>query len=608
MTSQGPLVPTAYGWLRQHARRHPRRTAVTTWRDGAVRASTTFAELAALAEHCASVLRADGAAPGDRVLLVLPNDASFTAVFLAVVGAGLIAVPAPTPEASRPGAFRDRLLGMVQDCDPALLITTDGWHQEIRSLLDGRGARCAVRSWERAAAPGAPSRTVTHAQAHDIAFLQYTSGSTADPKGVAISHGALLASCGQAARTYRERYDDVAVTWVPLSHDMGLVTGVLRPMFTGYGSVLMPAREFACSPASWPAAVSACRGTLSSAPDFSYDLCVRRVPRAEADAFDLASWRVARNAGEFVRPGTLDRFAAHFGAAGFRRAALCPSYGMAEATLTVTASTPERPALRLEVLRRPLAEGAVVPVERGSAVDEPIASLLSSGIPVAGTRVAVAGAAEGAVGEILLRGPQLFSGYWQQRDAAPVRPSGGGEWHATGDRGFLYGDHLFVLGRADDVLVHRGKQFHPADVLAVCAAFPEINPGRCVVFATDPPRSGEGGRGSDVHLVAELRVSAPPAGLAGLLKRRLAGELDLYVAQVHFASRGSLPVTTSGKLRASEVARRFRAGTLPLPGRYADDTPAAPSHEKTPSKEYFDRNEMYQTTTSDAHAPGLPPS
>ncbi|MEU2776615.1 AMP-binding protein [Streptomyces sp. NPDC007162] len=587
-------MPTAYGWLRRYARRHPRRTAVTTWRDGAVRASTTFAELAALAERCARVLRADGAAPGARVLLVLPNDVSFTAVFLAAVGAGLIAVPAPTPEASRPGAFRDRLLGMVRDCDPALLITTDGWQEEIRSLLDGRGARCAVRSWERVAAPGAPCRTATHAQAHEIAFLQYTSGSTAEPKGVAISHGALLASCGQAARTYRERYDDVAVTWVPLSHDMGLVTGVLRPMFTGYGSVLMPAREFARAPASWPAAVSACRGTLSSAPDFGYDLCVRRVPRAEADAFDLASWRVARNAGELVRPGTLDRFAAHFGTAGFRPAALCPSYGMAEATLTVTTSTPQRPALRLEVLRRPLAEGAVVPVDQGSAVDGPTVSLLSSGVPLAGTRVAVAGAAEGAVGDIVLRGPQLFSGYWR-RDAAPFRPSGEGEWHATGDRGFLYEGHLFVLGRADDVLVHRGKKFHPADVLAVCAAFPEINPGRCAVFATDPPRSGESGRRADVQLVAELRVPAPPAGLAGLLKRRLARELDLYVAQVHFAPRGSLPVTTSGKLRVSEVARRFRAGTLPLRGR-----------EEAPEKEYLGGNQMPRNMSIDTQGSGFP--
>lgn len=562
--NRGTLVPTAYGWLRDHARRHPRGTAVTTWRDGAVGSRTTFAGLAVLAESRVPALRAEGAAPGDRALLVLPNDASFTAALLAVVGAGLIAVPAPTPEVSRPEAFRDRLQGIVRDCDPALVITTDRWHHEIDSLLDEWGARCAVRCWESVGESRIePLDSATHAEADDIAFLQYTSGSTADPKGVAISHGALLASCGQAAQVYQERPADVAVSWVPLSHDMGLVTGVLRPMFTGYESVLMSPREFARTPASWMSAVSECRGTLSSAPDFGYDLCVRRVRSTEVSALDLSSWRVARNAGEVVRSDTMDRFAAHFRPAGFRSSALCPSYGMAEATLTVTTSTPERPALRLEVLRRALTEGSVVPADRGRDNGEPTASLLSSGTPLPGTRVDVRGAGEGTVGEILVQGPQLFTGYWGQDPAPATAPAGRGR-HATGDRGFLYRGHLFVLGRADDVLVHRGKKFHSADVIAVCAGFPEVTPGRCVVFAAEGVDDPLGGRGARVHLVAELRVERPPAELAGLLRRRLAGELDLYVAQVHFAPRGSLPVTTSGKLRAAEVGRRVLAGTLPL--------------------------------------------
>ncbi|MER7931452.1 MULTISPECIES: AMP-binding protein [unclassified Streptomyces] len=549
---------TAAGWLRHHARHRPAAIALTTWDDGEIRRRTTFGELARQVDAVARALRGPDAAPGHRVVLVLPNDETFAAVLLAVIGTGLVAVPAPGPRTMRAEAFGQRLRAVVRDCRPALVITTEAWRDTVRTTLEDYAPRVRIRTWEElpalaAAVPergGAPDVRVSP---RTPAFLQYTSGSTGSPKGVVIDHRALRASCRQAAARYRESPADVAVTWVPLSHDMGLITGVLRPLFSGYESVLLPTERFARRPAEWLLALTACRGTLSSAPDFAYDLCARRTTDDEAAALDLRAWRVARSAGEVVRAATADRFTARFAAAGFRAESLCPSYGMAEATLTVTATTPELPPLRLAAGTEALRAGRAVRAAPGT----PSTTLLSSGVPLPGTRVRIGDGRhdEHRVGEIHIRGPQLFRGYWRR----PLRRS---RWHPTGDLGFLDGGHLFVLGRTDDVLVHRGRNFHPADVAAACAGVPGLRAGRCAAFTV-----GDGTAGDLLCLVSEVTggPGAPsPAHLAAEARRRLAQVLDLYVAEVVLLPAGGLPVTTSGKVRISETRQRFERGDLPV--------------------------------------------
>ncbi|MEU8438279.1 AMP-binding protein [Streptomyces sp. NPDC029216] len=549
---------TIPGRLVRHARRRPDALALTCLDGDAVR-RLNYRELNALVDAAASGLLALGARPGDRLVMVLPNDESFVAVLLAAMGRGILPVPAATPATTRPEAFGRRLRSIVADCRPVLVVTTAPWRGAVLTALGDLDVPGGVHTWpDPAAAAPRAARPATPAPvpAPDApAFLQYTSGSTGSPKGVVISHRALHASCAQAARVYGERPQDVAVTWVPLHHDMGLVTGVLRPLFSGYGSVLMAPEAFVRRPASWLSAVTAHGGTLSSAPDFAYALCARKVTDRELAALDLRSWRVARSAGEVVRAATAERFAARFAAAGFSAGSLCPSYGMAEATLTVTTATPDRPPARLAVRTDALRAGRVEAAGPGT----PATVLLSSGTPLPGTQVRVRTRSPGhgggpRVGEVVVRGPQLFRGYWPAARRRAV-------WHATGDRGFLHEGHLFVVGRTDDVLVHHGRNFYPADVLAACEEVPGLRPGRCAAFAL-----ADGGSGGRVCLVAEVADgpgTPPPAEVAAGVRRRLAGALDLYVSEVVLLPGGGLPVTTSGKVRVGETRRRLVRGTLP---------------------------------------------
>lgn len=553
---------SALSWLGHHVRHRPDATAVTCRQQGEIRSRLSFRELGDLVGRVAAAMSGNGVRAGDRVLLVLPNDDSFPVTLLAVAALGAVAVPGPTPATGRERAFQERLSGIAEDCRPALVVVASSWERELPAAPGRPGAPWTVRSWEELSAPGGGVAPAGHEGApSDCAFIQYTSGSTSRPKGVMISHRALRASCAQAARVYGERPDDTAVTWVPLHHDMGLVTGVLRPLFSGYESVLLSPREFVRAPGSWLSAITASGGTLSSAPDFAYDLCVRRIPEAEAGSFDLGSWRVARSAGEVVRADTADRFAARFAAAGFRADGFCPSYGMAEATLTVTTSTPELPPLRLPVRQDDLRQGHVVPVDEHGGDDVPTVRLLSSGAPLPGTRVEIRNAAAGQLGDVFIQGPQLFSGYWSGRAGG-----GGGvdAWHATGDRGFLHDGQLFVVGRADEVLVHHGLKFYPADILAVCARIPGLRPGRCAAFTVRTPT--DAAEADRICLVAELAAApaGPLAELGRLVQRRLVREIGLYVAQVAFLPAGELPVTTSGKVRVTETGRRFALGSLPL--------------------------------------------
>ncbi|MEW2514697.1 AMP-binding protein [Streptomyces sp. NPDC046870] len=569
----GPVV-TAYDWLRQHARARPDAFAVTVWQDGAARQRLTFGALAGLVDRVAAGLAARGARAGDRVVLALPNDLSFTATLLAALAVGLVPVPAPTPDAVRQGAFEERLRGIVADCRPGLVVTTDAWTPALHRALRGACGPPA-HTWEAlSTADPEPAPGVRSGPRPGIALLQYTSGSTGTPKGVVISHRALAAQCAQSALAYRERLDDTAVTWVPLHHDMGLVTGLFRPLYTGYESVLLSPRAFVRDPGAWLAALTHCRGTLSSAPDFGYRHCVRRITPAAAGTFDLSSWRVARNAGEVVRADTAADFTARFTPAGFRADALCPSYGMAEATLTVTAATPWAPSAELTVRRDDLRRGTAVQVGPDADPAAPTVTLLSSGRTLPRTRVTVrtadgGTAPDGTVGDILVQGPQLFSGYWP--DTASAAGGGPGAWHATGDTGFLLRGHLFVLGRADDTLVHHGRKFYAADVLAVCATVPRLRPGRCAVFTVEAP--GPDGRDTpQVCLVAEVGedAAAPTPAVVHEIRRRLADALDLYVTTVALVPAGELPVTTSGKVRVADTRRRYRRGTLrvlPVPAR-----------------------------------------
>ncbi len=564
---------TGYDWLAANAARRPDGLAVVEWETGG---SLTNLELYRAVERARAGL-GRRTRRGDRVVLVLPNAPSFPTLLFACLGAGLIAVPAPVPSVSRTSAFRERLTRIVADCGPALLVTEEQWTGRLTETLGADVDRCPVISWRELCEPAPDGRpeepepaaagTTPGDLAGRIAFLQYTSGSTGRPRGVVVTHEALRVSCAQAAQAYAEQDGDRAVTWVPLFHDMGLVTGLMRPAFSGYPTVLVRPEVFVGSPFEWLRAIAECGGTISSAPNFAYELCVRKVSAEQVRGLDLRRWRVARNAGEVVRPETMARFLRHLAPAGLSAATMSPSYGMAEATLTVTTCGPEVPQRELTVSIADLDRGLVVPVQTPALSAGGLRTLLSSGRPVPETELLIqpdTAAAEGGVGEILIRGPQLSPGYWQG-DSTPTELDPSEEWRHTGDLGFVHDGYLYVLGRIDDTIVYQGKNFYLSDLLAACSSIEALRPGRLAPFVI----WDEAASLDIVCLVVEVRATpdGPPPRLNRLVsqvKQAVTQALELYVTRVEFVPAGSLPVTTSGKVRASETRRRYLRGELPL--------------------------------------------
>jgi acyl-CoA synthetase (AMP-forming)/AMP-acid ligase II len=574
---------TAYDRLRHWSEVAGGRTAVRVWRDGTTARALTYRELLATAEQAAAALRRMGVPPAARVVLVLPNDESFPGALLGCVAAGAVAVPAPVPTSRRSVAFRERIRGMVADCRPTIVLTREDWRSAVAAALPELTAE-AIVAWESVSGPATdaaalPAATLPAAAGSAVCLLQYTSGSTGRPKGVVVTHDMLAAQCGQASQVYGERADDVAVTWVPLYHDMGLITGLIRPVYAGYQSVLLRPEDFVSTPRVWLEAVHANRGTLSSAPNFGYELCVRKIAPETITGWDLSSWRVARNAGEMVRADTADRFVRRFAAAGFSPAAFCPSYGLAEATLTVTACTPAEPAIRVTVGQDDVDRGVVQPhdvpagpdaaaVSNGASGSSPVRGdaaprriLLSSGVPLPGTRVFIRGAdtVPGRIGDVMVSGPQVSPGYW------PVDPGTTRDALDTGDIGFLHRGHLFVLGRRDHMLIVHGRNYFPEDIAAACAEVQGIRPGRTAAFhARSPDEDRE-----SVWCVAEVTAGAPPEATAVRqlereIQRRVAAGTGLHLTRVGLLPAGLMPVTTSGKVRVSQVRRQVEDGSLGL--------------------------------------------
>ena len=288
---------------------------------------------------------------------------------------------------------------------------------------------------------------------------------------------------------------------------------------------------------------------------------MRKVTATQAQGLNLSRWRVARNAGEVVRARSLDRFTAHFAAAGLAQGAMCPSYGLAEATLAVTSCAPGVTApLRLRVRRADLNSGSIAP---SGAAEPNTECLVSCGLPMPETSVRIKESDEdGRIGEILLRGPQIAAGYWAAGDVEPLRPTGS-DWYETGDIGFMWQRHLFVLGRARDSFSFHGRNYFAADVVAACSEIQGIRAGRVAAFIAGAFTS----RDPAPVLVAEIREDHDPSPgalshLASVIQRLLGRQLELYVRSIDFVKPGELPVTTSGKVRVIEVCRRHEAGAM----------------------------------------------
>ncbi|HEX6040746.1 AMP-binding protein, partial [Longimicrobium sp.] len=572
--------------LRDRAARFPERAACVFLLDGEQEGeSLTYAQLDAQARAVAARLAADGLR-GQRALLLFPPGLAFVAAYFGCLYAGVVAVPVYPPRSNR---NLDRVQAIVADADARAVLATD---DVIASLAQHAQAapQLARLRWiacglDASAAPFADAGVAPG----DVAFLQYTSGSTSTPKGVRVTHDNLLVNERMLRDAFGHREGLVVAGWLPVYHDMGLIGNVLHPLFMGGTCVLMSPAAFLQRPARWLEAVSRYGAETSGGPNFAYDLCAERVSAEEKATLDLGGWRVAFCGAEPVRAATLDRFADAFAECGFRRDAFYPCYGLAEATLFVSGGQREAPHVvrhfRAEALERD--RGVAAPADEDGTL-----SLVGCGFAWREGRVEIVHrdtrrpCAPGEVGEIWAAGPHIAGGYWNRPDATDeafgaYTADGDGPFLRTGDLGFVDGGQLFVTGRAKDLVILRGRNLYPQDIEAVAgAAHPALHPGGGAAFSVDV--DGE----ERLVIVHEVRRTAlrglDGEGVARRIREEVAAAFEAGVHDVALIGPATLAKTSSGKVQRQATRKAYLAGVLNRVDTPADASAPAPS---TPSAE-----------------------
>jgi acyl-CoA synthetase (AMP-forming)/AMP-acid ligase II/acyl carrier protein len=570
-----PTVPyelsTLVELLRQRAVHQPDHVAYTFLLDGETEKNALcYDELDRKACAIGAWLQSAGT-KGDRVLLLYPAGLEYITAFFGCLYAGMIAVPTCPTRLTR---HLLRLQTIATDTQAHIGLTT-------RSLLSKLEAL-----FPQAPALGTMCWRVTDDIVDDLAgewrdpavtknttaFLQYTSGSTADPKGVMVSHGNLLHNARMSNHKCRHSERSVVVGWLPLHHDMGLIGNVLLPLYVGIPSVLMSPMAFLAQPFRWLKAISHYEGTTSGGPNFAYDLCVRTITAEQRAKLDLSSWEIAFNGAEPIRPETLERFATAFAPRGFRREAFFPCYGLAEATLMVSGGVKEAPPSIITVQESAFSSQGIIIIENnedGKRVVSCGHTLLQQRIVIANPQSLVQ-CLPNQSGEIWVSGPSVAGGYWNQPEKtkhtfhACLADTGEGPFLRTGDVGFMNDGELFVTGRLKDLIIIRGSNYHPHDIeLVVEGSHPALRPGCCAAFSADV----DGEERLVIVAEAERHVRNPDADAVGETIRRMVAEhYDLQVHTVLLIKAGSIPKTSSGKIQRHACRRNFVAGTLAILG------------------------------------------
>lgn len=523
----------------------------------------TFAELAARARQVAAAMRERGEA-GGRALLLFQPGLDFLVGFFACLYARVVAVPAYPPY--RKAELR-RLQAIIADAQPSFVLSTAALLGPIRQGFAQHGAagQLAWIATDEIDPTSALPRGTSSAE--DLAFLQYTSGSTGTPKGVMLTHANLLHNAALVHAAVEHQPGDRYVSWLPTFHDMGFMAGVLEPLYAGVPCVQMAPQAFLQRPLRWLQAITRYRATTSGAPNFAYELCLRKVSDAELLELDLSSWTVAFNGAEPVRIDTLRRFAARFERAGLRPGTLYPCYGLAEATLMVTGSFKGRPAPVVHLDAEGLKEHrAVVASGEASAT-----TLVACGRPLAGQELAIVEpssavrCADEEIGEIWVRGGSVAAGYWQRPEeseatfGARLAGSGHGPFLRTGDLGFVRDGQLFVAGRLKDLLILRGRNHYPQDLeLTVERSHPALRSGCGAAFSMEV--------GGEERLVVVIEVKpggeAEAEAIFAAIRRAVAEHHELVPHALALLAKGSIHKTSSGKIQRRSCLRAFTRGEL----------------------------------------------
>ncbi|TCJ95026.1 fatty acyl-AMP ligase [Nocardia alba] len=526
--------------------------------NGAEHTTTTYRELHDAAMAVASLLRAR-CEPGDRALLVFGQSVEFITAYFGCLYADIVAVPVNPP---RRGQVQDSTRAVVADCAPTAVLTIGAVLEPLRAVLE---PVCAARQW--LAVDELPTADTAFApevvDPDSVAFLQYTSGSTSAPKGVMVTHRNLVANEEMIRHSFGHDSESTVVGWAPFFHDQGLIGNVLQPVYVGATCIQMSPTTFIRRPLRWLEAISRYRAHTSGGPNFAFDACVARAAAGELPDLDLSSWKVAFNGAEPIRAETLDRFAKTFAPLGFSAQSVFPCYGLAEATLLVSASGKGRGPRLLDADIDALADRRYV---AGTA--DQGHTLVGSGVVLPGESLRIVDPETGEpcppdrAGEIWVAGDHVAQGYrglpelsaatFQARIADDAERA----YLRTGDLGLIVDDELYVVGRLKDMIIIRGRNYYPHDIEhTVARAHPALRPGSGAAFAV-PGRDGE-----KLVVVQELArdaaADADADDIVGAIRAAVTQEHELAVADVVLAAPNTVQKTSSGKIMRAAARKRY---------------------------------------------------
>jgi 1-acyl-sn-glycerol-3-phosphate acyltransferase len=547
--------------LRWHAERTPDRTHVYLRRDDGTERAITYGALLGRSEAVGAGLTAVGIAPREPVIIMLRTEEAFFPAFLGVLMAGGVPVPVyPPVRTDQLSEYAHRQRTIVESAGARVLITFEEV-ERLATLVRGQVPSIeAITTVDRLAAghTAGPPRSLA---SDDPALIQYTSGSTGNPKGVLLSHANLLANIRAVGEAIEVSPTDVGVSWLPLYHDMGLIGAWLAPLYFGVPVVLMSPMAFLARPSRWLWTIHARRGTVSPAPNFAFDLSVRKIADDEIRGLDLSSWRLALNGSEMVSPETIERFTYRFGPYGFRPESMCPVYGLAESSVGLTTPPLGRRPRIDRIARAPFERARdLVPAPAGEP--HPL-QFVSCGRPIPGHDVRIVDESGEAVserreGRIEFRGPSVTRGYYRNPDATNAVMRDG--WMASGDLGYWADGELFVTGREKDLIILGGRNVTAQEVEDGVASVPGIRQGCVAAFGVHDARIGT----ERLVVVAETRELDPTRreSLRRAVVDRVFADLGIPPDTVVITGPGSVLKTSSGKIRRGATRDAYLRGAL----------------------------------------------
>ena len=570
--------------LRYRAEQNPERQIYTFLENGEDKeVSITHSELDAQARTIAAHLQQKGMI-GQRAVLIYAPSLEYLAGFFGCLYAGVIAVPAYPPDPTRLERTLPRLEAIIRDSQAKIVLTTEAI-QSMGSFLGEQSALLRELKWfatDQLDLSEASAWKPPEIKGQDLAFLQYTSGSTGQPKGVMLCHDNLMANLGIIEHGFGVSAEDCGVSWLPPYHDMGLIGKLLIPLYSGLRTVFMSPLHFLQKPMRWIEAISRCSDTsgtvVSGGPNFAFEMCARKAKPEQLERYQLGHWKLAFNGAEPILPQTIKRFVETFGPCGFKEEAFYPCYGLAEGTLMVSGASRGRGVISQKLAKQDLRQNQVAS-EQGSEAE--LVTMIGSGKNFPEQKIVIARpeamtlCPEGEIGEIWLHGPSVALGYWQKPEAtresfqAYLKDTQEGPFLRTGDLGFLKDGELFVTGRLKDLIIIRGENHYPQDIeRSVEAAHQALRSGCSAAFSVRFDY--------EEKLVVAIEVEAKKLNnaeeeypqIVQAIRKAVATEHELEVFAVSLLKKTGIPKTSSGKVRRRDTRQDFLQGRLDLVHEY----------------------------------------